>query len=316
MPTSTAAHRRILITGGAGFIGANLLRRLQGTQAKLVVIDNLSTGRESYLQGIEHQFFQRDIRQLDSIVACFSHVDAVVHLAAYGNVVDSVQDPIANFQVNAQGTLNVLEAARRCEVRKIVFASTGGALMGKTTPPVDEKSVPQPISPYGASKLAGEGYCSAYSESYGIEVACCRFANVYGKYGAHKKGVITRYITDIAAGRPITIYGDGSSVRDYIFVEDLCSGILLALNAEIDGFDIFHLATGRGTSIAELADILYSFFPGSERRIQYRPARTGEVDSNFAAYGKARNKLGFEPSVQLLDGLRQTIDWYKSDVLR
>ncbi|MFC5527000.1 NAD-dependent epimerase/dehydratase family protein [Rhodanobacter ginsengisoli] len=308
-------YHRILVTGGAGFIGANLIRQLRDHGKEIVVVDNLSVGRNSYLDGVDVQFHRRDIRQLDEILPCFTNVDAVIHLAAFGNVVDSVQTPIDNFRVNAQGTLNVLEAARLSNVRKFVFASTGGALMGNATPPVNEKSVPQPISPYGASKLTGEGYCSAYAASYGMKTVCCRFANVYGKYSAHKQGVITRYIKEIHEGRFITIYGDGTSVRDYIYVEDLCNGIILSLNKDTENFDIFHLATGQGTSISQLADAIYRHFPNKVIPIKYEPVRVGEVDKNFAIYDKAQEKLGFKPETSLPDGLEKTIKWYKEHVL-
>ena len=309
-------YKRVLITGGAGFIGANLIRILRKLQAKVIVIDNLSTGRRTYLQGIDVEFHDADIQRLQQILPCFDNVDAVIHLAAYGNVIESLREPLKNFHVNAQGTLNVLEAARLSRVRKFLFASTGGALMGKTPPPVDEQSVPRPISPYGASKLAGEGYCSAYSEAYGLSAVCCRFGNVYGEYSAHKKGVITRFIKNISQDKPLTIYGDGTSARDYIYVDDLCDGIIRALNNESKGFDIFHLATGTGTTIGDLADSLYALFPNAKRAITFKPERVGEVIRNFASYDKADKVLDFKPQVSLREGLEKTVRWYKEHVLK
>lgn len=311
-----AQYRRVLVTGGAGFIGANLVRLLKEQAHEVVVLDNLSIGNKAYLDGLDVEFHEKDIRVAEDLSSCFSNVDAVIHLAAYGNVVDSIQSPAENFRVNAQGTLNVLDAARAARVRKFVLASTGGALMGNAPPPVDETSIPQPISPYGASKLAGEGYCSAYSASYGMSTVCCRFGNVYGAYSAHKKGVITRYIKQISNGEAITIFGDGDSMRDYIHVDDLCRGIFLALTMDTGAFNMFHLATGKGTSISELAETIYSFFPDIPRQISHEPVRTGEVDKNFASYDKAREMLGFEPEVSLRDGLEKTINWYREHILR
>lgn len=313
---TSSQYRRVLVTGGAGFIGANLIRTLRQTVGDIVVVDNLSIGDRAYLDGLDVELHERDIREPGDLASCFSNVDAVIHLAAYGNVVDSIRHPTENFRVNAQGTLNVLEAARAAGVKKLVMASTGGALMGNAPPPVNETSVPQPISPYGASKLAGEGYCSAFATSYGIQTVCCRFGNVYGKYSAHKKGVITRYINQISKGEPVTIYGDGESMRDYIYVDDLCNGIVRALNHDTGAFDIFHLATGKGTRISELAEAIYAFFPEMDQQIRHEPARTGEVDKNFADYGKAKQVLGFEPQVSLRDGLEQTVQWYREHVLR
>jgi UDP-glucose 4-epimerase len=309
-------YDRVLVTGGAGFIGANLVRLLKQHGHDVVVVDNLAIGNKAYLDGLDVELHEKDIRNPEDLSSCFTDVDAVIHLAAYGNVVDSIRSPAENFQINAQGTLNVLDAARFAHVRKFVLASTGGALMGNAPPPVDETSVPQPISPYGASKLAGEGYCSAYAASYGMNTVCCRFGNVYGTYSAHKKGVITRYINQISKGEAITIYGDGDSMRDYIYVDDLCRGIHLALSNDTGAFNIFHLATGKGTRIAELADMIYSFFPDKPRQIHHEPARTGEVDKNFASYTKAMDMLGFEPEVSLRDGLEETIDWFREHVLR
>lgn len=308
-------YPRVLVTGGAGFIGANLVRLLNQQGHDVVVIDNLLVGKKAYLDGLDIEFHEKDIRNPEEVSACFKNVDAVIHLAAFGNVVDSIQHPIENFQINARGTLNVLEAARAAGARKFVLASTGGALMGNAPPPVDETSVPQPISPYGASKLAGEAYCSAYSTSYGLDTVCCRFGNVYGPYSAHKKGVITRYIKQISKGHPVTIYGDGESMRDYIYVDDLCNGIACALNHNTGAFNIFHLATGQGTRISELAELIYGFFPEMDRQIRHEPARTGEVDKNFAACGKARRVLGFEPRVSLHQGLEMTVQWYRGNVL-
>lgn len=305
-----------MVTGGAGFIGSSLVRLLKLQEHEVVVLDNLSVGNKTYLDGIDIEFHETDIRNPDDLLPCFKGVDAVIHLAAFGNVVDSIQSPIENFQINARGTLNVLEAANAAGAKKLVLASTGGALMGNAPPPVDESSVPQPISPYGASKLAGEGYCSAFSASYGLDTVCCRFGNVYGTYSAHKKGVITRYIKQIFNGEEITIYGDGGSMRDYIYVDDLCKGILLALTQNTGVFNVFHLATGKGTRISELAEMIYAFFPESPHRIHHEPARTGEVDKNFANYTKAREMLGFEPEVSLREGLEKTVNWYREHVLR
>ncbi len=308
-------YRRILVTGGAGFIGANLARLLLAQSREVVVVDDLSIGSAAYLDGLDVALHVGDIRDPAQLAGRFDGIDAVIHLAAWGNVIDSIQDPTENFRVNAQGTLNVLDAARAAGVRKFVMASTGGALMGNAPPPVDENSVPRPISPYGASKLAGEGYCSAFAVSYGLPTVCCRFGNVYGPYSAHKKGVITRYIRQIAGGETITIYGDGESMRDYIHVDDLCRGIVLALDADTGAFDIFHLATGKGTRIAELADMIHALFPEAPRRIDHQPARTGEVGRNFASFDKARDRLGFEPRVALVDGLASTVAWFREHVL-
>ena len=159
---------RILITGGAGFIGSNLANRLSSVGENITVYDNLSSGREDYLCEKNISFVEGDILDFDSLTSAIAGHDVVIHLAAKGNVVESINEPRVNFDTNVLGTLNCLEAANNNNVKKFLFASTGGALMGNTPPPVDEKSVPKPISPYGASKLAAEGYCSAFSSEFRI----------------------------------------------------------------------------------------------------------------------------------------------------
>ncbi len=230
------ATKKTLITGGRGFIGVNLVRALSQSR-KVQVLDNLQRSSPTgWLDGAA-RFFQADILQPASLAEAFGGVSDVVHLAAYGSVVESITDPASNFDVNARGTLNVLKAAVDAGARRFIFASTGGALIGDATPPVHELSLPKPISPYGASKLCGEAYCHAFAKSYGLETICLRFGNVYGPHSAHKKGAVTLFVKALMADEPIVIYGDGSASRDYIYVEDLCAGIGTALDARLTGGD-------------------------------------------------------------------------------
>src|SRR6516225_104055 len=203
---------RVLVTGGAGFVGATLVRRLVDSGHAVRVFDNYSTGDASYMAGVDAEL-----------------VEGVIHLAAAGSVVMSVQDPVMNFDANVVGTFRVLDAARRAGVERIVQASTGGALIGDATPPVDERSLPKPISPYGASKLAGEGYAYAFSKAYGLRTVALRFANVYGPWSSRKRGVFNVFFESIHSGVPMIIYGDGSASRDYVYVEDIASALQLGL---------------------------------------------------------------------------------------
>src|ERR1700733_6669381 len=170
--------RRVLVTGGAGFVGATLVRRLAASGHAVRVFDNYSTGDLSHLAGVDAELVEGDIRDVSALDAALAGIEAVVHLAAAGSVVMSVEDPVTNFDVNVLGTFRVLDAARRAGVERMVQASTGGALIGDATPPVDERSLPRPISPYGASKLAGEGYASAFAKMYGLRKVALRFPNV------------------------------------------------------------------------------------------------------------------------------------------
>ena len=176
---------KVLITGGAGFIGSNLANRLSSLGNNITVFDNLSSGTKDYLCEKNISFVEGNILDFDRLTSVMCGHDAVIHLAARGNVVESINGTRLNFDTNVLGTLNCLEAAKNNNVKKFIFSSTGGALMGNTPPPVDEKSVPKPISPYGASKLAAEGYCSAFSASFGFDIVILRFANVYGPNSLH-----------------------------------------------------------------------------------------------------------------------------------
>ncbi len=301
--------QKILVTGGRGFVGVNLVRLLSGSR-QIDVYDNLK--RPSPTGWIENNAYMiiGDVLDEEKLRTSMQGASHVVHLAAYGSVIESVNDPITNFDGNVRGTLNVLKAAIEAGVERFVFASTGGALIGNATPPVDENSVPKPISPYGASKLCGEGYCHAFANSYDLETVCLRFGNVYGAHSAHKRGAVTLFIKALMQDEPIVIYGDGSASRDYIHVNDLCSGIQTGLDTPLSGGEVFHLASGRETTIVELAKMLCSIAGKPEHPIEFKPARNGEVSRNFANYAKAREILKFEPKWDLREGLRSTWDWF------
>jgi UDP-glucose 4-epimerase len=301
---------RILVTGGCGFIGANLVPQLLADGNAVRVLDDLRTGRAEYLDGYDVELVEGDICDAALVAETMDGVSAVIHLAAAGSVVDSVADPAANFAANAAGTFTVLDAVRVAGIDRLVFSSTGGALIGNATPPVNERSLPKPISPYGASKLAAEAYCHAFAMSYGIRTVATRFANVYGPFSGHKKGAITAFFKAIHHGVPITIYGNGNASRDFMYVDDICEGIRLGLTEDVAGGTVVHLATGVETPVAELAKACREVAGRPEHPIEYRPRRAGEVERNFATYDLANELLGFEPSVALEDGLARTWKWY------
>jgi UDP-glucose 4-epimerase len=237
--------------------------------------------------------------------------EAVVHLAASGSVLESVADPLTNFEHNAAGTLMTLEAARaQGKVDRFIFASTGGALIGNAPPPVHEGSLPRPISPYGASKLCGEAYCCAFAAAYGLHTVALRFANIYGPYSAHKRGAVTAFAKALMLDLPIVIYGSGQASRDFLHVDDLCTGIVSALLHDIPKGAALHLASGKETSIAELAKAMSAVAGKPEHPIEFRPERAGEVERNFGDFSLAKRLLGFEPSVPLQRGLQQTWAWF------
>lgn len=302
------------MTGGAGFVGATLVRRLVAAGHRVRVLDNYSTGDISYLAGVDAELIEGDIRDVPGLDAAVAGMDAVVHLAAAGSVIMSIADPAANFDVNVRGTFRVLDAARRAGVERTVQASTGGALIGNATPPVTESSLPKPISPYGASKLAGEGYAHAFAAAYGLRTVALRFANVYGPWSARKSGAMTLFFRAIQSGEPIVIYGDGSASRDYTHVADISRAIELALERDVAGGTVLHIASGVETTTAELAGLCRAAAGAPDHPVEYRPARTGEVGRNFASYDLASQVLGYAPSISREDGIRSTWQWFRESV--
>src|SRR6201996_1838478 len=247
--------RKVLVTGGAGFVGATLVRRLVASGYRVRVLDNLSTGDAAHLDGVDAGLVVGDIRDAGTLDDAVAGGGAVIHLAAAGSVVGSVADPAANFEVNVAGTFRVLDAARRARVARVVQASTGGALIGDAEPPVDERSLPRPLSPYGASKLAGEGYAHAFARAYGMRTVAVRFGNVYGPWCARKRGVLNAFFTALHDGRPLVIYGDGTASRDYVHVSDIAAALQLALERpDVPGGTVVHAASGTETTLTVLAD--------------------------------------------------------------
>lgn len=295
-------------------MGATLVRRLAGHGHSVRVFDNFSTGDKSHLADVDAELVEGDIRDVRGLDAALEGMQAVIHLAAAGSVVMSVEDPAANFDVNVLGTFRVLDAARRAGVKRTVQASTGGALIGDATPPVDERSLPKPISPYGASKLAGEGYAHAFAKAYGMDTVALRFANVYGPWSERKRGAMTMFFRAIHAGEPIVIYGDGSASRDYTHVDDIARALELALGSDVPGGTVLHIASGVETTVRELADLCRGAAGAPDHPVEYRPRRAGEVDRNFASYDLAEKVLGYAPSIGREDGIRRTWQWFAESV--
>jgi UDP-glucose 4-epimerase len=305
----------VLVTGGAGFVGATLVRQLVARGHRVRVLDNLSTGDQAHLAGVDAELVKGDIRDAGLLADTVAGCDAIVHLAAAGSVVGSVADPVANFEANVVGTFRVLDAARQAGVGRVVQASTGGALIGNAAPPVNERSLPKPISPYGASKLAGEGYAHAFAASYGLRTVAVRFGNVYGPWCARKRGVFNVFFAALEAGEPLVIYGDGNASRDYVHVSDIASALRLALeHPDIPGGTVLHAASGVETTIGALADLCRRAAGRPGHPVIYAAARPGEVGRNFASYELARLLLGYSPRVRIEDGVPALWKWFRDEV--
>jgi len=303
----------LLITGGCGFIGSNLIGHLVDKQcaSSIRVLDNETTGDRSSLSNFPVELMIGDIRDKAALRAALHGIDTVVHLAADTRVIDSIANPSFNFEVNVQGTFNLLEEMRQSNVNRLINASTGGAIIGDVAPPVHEGMVANPASAYGASKAAVEAYCSAYAGSYGLNTTSLRFSNVYGPKCIRKGSVVAAFYKNILRGEPCIVYGDGSQQRDYIFVEDLCDGIIAAIEAEKSG--VFQLGSGVGTSVNQLLEIMQSIVPAIID-IQYQDFRAGELLHNYADISKSKRELNFNPTTKLEKGLLATWKWLEENL--
>ncbi len=300
---------RVLITGGCGFIGANLVRRLEGRpDVRVRVFDNENLGRREHLGDFCGEFIRGDIRDRAALDHALDGVDVVVHLAADTRVIESIANPAYNFDVNVQGGLNLLEAMRASGVKRLINASTGGAIIGEAEPPVHENMVARPLAPYGAAKLAMEGYCSAYAASYGMETLSLRFSNVYGPGSRHKGSAVAAFFKRLIAGQPLVVYGDGSQVRDFVYVDDLCDGLLTGLFGQACG--VIQLGSGRPVSVSTLIETMQAVTAPIAIKVIHEPARAGEILATWCDITKARAMLNFLPDTSLRQGLEQTWLWF------
>ncbi len=303
---------KILLTGGAGFIGSHLLERLLARGDDVAVVDdfndyyNPAVKRRNLPPG-SFRLFERDIREAADLVAA-EKPDAVVHLAARAGVRPSLADPALYDSVNVGGTLALLEACRRSGVPRFLFASSS-SVYGNAPVPFREEAGPlQPISPYGITKLLGEHYVRVYSLLHGLHATCLRFFTVYGPR-QRPDMAIHRFTAAIAAGREIEMYGDGSTERDYTHIEDILQGILAALGRD-EPFAIYNLGESRTVPLRCLIEILARCV-GREARILPRPEQPGDVRRTFASIERARANLGYDPKVSIEEGLRDFVGWFQ-----
>ena len=303
--------KRILVTGGAGFIGSALCKHLSEQGAvKLVVLDNESLGSRESVASLPINFVRGDIRDTKTVEAAMKGCTAVVHLAADTRVMDSISNPIHNFECNALGTITVLEAARKLGVERLINASTGGAVLGDVTPPVHEDMVARPISPYGASKLASEGYCSAYAGAYGLGTLSLRFSNIYGPGSLHKGSVVAHFFRRLLQNETLIVHGSGEQQRDFLYIEDLAAGIASALLSDVTG--VLQLGSGRPTSVNELIALMTEVVAptGHAVTVHHEAERRGEVQRTWCRIERARTTIGFDPATSLRDGLARTWAWF------
>ncbi len=301
---------RILVTGGAGFIGSNIVDKLLENDHDVVVLDNLATGNIENIKDKNVEYIADSI--LDDNLN-LSDIDVVIHHAAQINVRTSVDKPIYDGDVNILGTINILEKMRKYDVKKIIFASSGGAVYGEPQYlPVDEKHPINPMSPYGLSKFCGEEYIKLYSRLYGIKYAILRYSNVYGERQDPRgeAGVISIFIDKILNNERPTIFGDGTQTRDFVYVGDVCDANLMALKWKNN--ETVNIGTSNETSINKLFNIIAKELNFKETPIYDKP-REGEVYRISLNIDRAK-ELGWEPKVSLEEGIKRTINWAKSNL--
>jgi UDP-glucose 4-epimerase len=299
---------RVLVTGGAGFVGANLVGFLAEEGHEVTVLDDLSAGAppDWWRQRSGPRCVQGRIEDSSALRRATRGAEAVVHLAARPGVADSVARPDLDFGVNVLGTFNAVDAARRAGVRTFVFASSGAVLAG-ATPPLREDMPAAPLSPYGASKLYGEGITAA-ARVFDMVGISLRFANVYGPLSAHKKSVISLFIRRALSHKPFVVYGDGNQTRDFLYVEDVCTAIEATLRATDPG--IYHLGTGVETSVNELVEKVARACD-TNPAVERKPPRAGDAARSFVDLSSAQRALGWNPRVDLEEGLRRTVEWMR-----
>jgi nucleoside-diphosphate-sugar epimerase len=301
---------RVLVTGGAGFIGSNLVRALLERGDDVRVLDNFSTGNRANLDGLDVDVVEGELRSYERVHNAIRGVDLVFHLGALGSVPRSVQDPLTSSAVNIEGTLNVLLAARDSGVRRVVYSSSSSVYGTRRELPVTEGLPPDPISPYGVAKLAAERYCVSFSRVYeSFESVVVRYFNVFGpRQSPHSQyaAVIPLFIAAIQEGRTITIDGDGEQRRDFTYVDNVVEATMLAGAAVGASGRIFNVAGSAPASVNSVAEMIGSIL-GAEVRKEHGPSRAGDIRDSWADVTAAREVLGWQAVVDLEEGLRRTI---------
>jgi UDP-glucose 4-epimerase len=302
--------KHVLITGGCGFIGANLAKLVRDrTDWSVRIVDDMRVGKPEMVEQLA-DVHHGDVGDPAVLKEVLRDIDAVVHLASETGVAPSVENPVRDFEGNAMTTFRVIEGCRQMQVKRFIFASSGAAV-GDVTPPIHENIVARPLSPYGAGKLVGEAYCQAYAGSFGLKTVALRFSNVYGPQSAHKtKNAVPSFITLALSEQDLLIYGDGTQTRDFIYVDDLCEGILHSVTTDDIAGEVFQLGTSIETSIVEIAEIVRDTV-GTDVAINFEPRRPGEVYKSRVDISKATRLLGFHPSIDVKEGLGRTVEWYR-----
>ncbi len=311
---------KYLVTGGAGFIGSNLVKFILDKRHQVVVVDNYATGKKENLADVAGRItmIEGDIRDKEVMKRSVSGVSAIFHEAALGSVPRSVAEPVLSHDVNVNGTINVLETARAAGVKRVVFAASSSAYGDQPDSPKHEGMVPRPMSPYAAGKLACEAYMQSYAAVYGMETLCLRYFNVFGPhqdpYGAYA-AVIPAFVSAILHNQQPVVFGNGEQSRDFCYIDNVCQANWLAANApaNVCKGQAMNIACQKATSLNQILAMLNKLLSTAVQPI-YKEMRAGDVMHSLADTSLAAKTIGYKPQVYFEDGLTKAIDWYKANL--
>jgi len=310
--------KRIVVTGAAGFIGSNLTDRLLELGAEVIGIDNLFSGRidnlEDALKNRNFQFVKGDVRDLNFLLDIFKDIDIIYHEASFVSVPQSVKMPSSCNDFNVNGILNILNAARKKDIERIIFASSASVYGDSPTLPKKEDMRRLPLSPYGVSKLACEAYIQSYHHVYGLNASCLRYFNIYGprQRDSPYSGVIAIWVGRIIRNEDLIIFGDGENIRDFTYVKDIVQANLLAVEHDIGG-EILNIACGSPITMTELAKLMLKLTNKENLNIEYTDPRPGDILHSYGDISKAKKLIGFEAQFNQEDGLRDYFLWYRKN---
>jgi len=308
--------KTFLVTGGAGFIGSHIVHRLQKEGAKVRVVDNLSTGKKERLRGIDSsiELIEDDLTDSRVCDRAVQDVEYVLHQAAVPSVQRSIQDPLETNRANVIGTLNLLESCRQHGVRRLVYAASSSAYGDTQVLPKKEDMAPNPLSPYALQKFVGERYCKLYNDLYGLETVSLRYFNVFGPSQdpwSEYSAVIPKFATRLQSRQPLVVFGDGEQSRDFTYVDNVVEANILAIKAQRTAGAVINVGCGEGLTLNRLIRFLEEILQ-VQAVVDYEPPRRGDVRHSLADISLARDILGYQPKVTVVEGLRRTVDFFAS----